>query len=69
MLGLFDRPVDEKMIGILLNPPSIPGITDSLTGLSPVEWRIILAKLRRARLLGEEDPQHRGYLDTGWFSR
>jgi predicted ATPase len=64
MLGLFDRPADEMVIGALLNPPPIPGITESLTGLSPVEWRIILAKLRRTRLLAGEDPYHRGYLDT-----
>ena len=51
MLGLFDRPADEKALGALLKPPAIPGLTESLTDLSPTEWRTILAKLRRARLL------------------
>ncbi len=64
MLGLFDRPVDEKVLGILLIPPAIRGLTESLTDLSPTEWRTILARLRRARLLAGEDPQNRGHLDT-----
>jgi predicted ATPase len=64
MLGLFDRPADEKVIGALLKPPAIPGLTESLTDLSPTAWRTILAKLRRARLLSPEDPRNPGYLDT-----
>src|SRR5208337_1070015 len=35
-----------------------------LTDLSPTEWRTVLARLRRARLLAGEDPQNRGHLDT-----
>jgi len=64
LLGLFDRPADEKALGALLNPPAIPSLTESLTNLSPTEWRMILAKLRRARLLAGEDPHNPGYLDT-----
>ena len=64
MLGLFDRPADEKAIEALLKSPAIPGLTESLTDLSQIEWRTILAKLRRARLLAEEDPHDRGHLDT-----
>ena len=64
MLGLFDRPTDEKALGVLLKPPAIPGLTESLTDLSPTEWRTILGKLRRARLLAEEDPHNPGQLDT-----
>ncbi len=64
MLGLFDRPVDEKALGILLKLPAIPGLTELLTDLSPTEWRTILARLRRAKLLAGEDPQNRGHLDT-----
>jgi serine/threonine protein kinase/predicted ATPase len=64
MLGLFDRPADEKALGVLLKPPPIPGLTETLTDLSPTEWRTILARLRRARLLAGEDPHNRGYLDT-----
>jgi tetratricopeptide (TPR) repeat protein len=50
MLGLFDRPADEKVIGALLRPPAIHGLTESLTDLSPTEWRTILAKLFREAL-------------------
>src|ERR1700726_82858 len=64
MLGLFDRPVDEKALGTLLKPPAIRGLTESLTDLSTTEWRTILARLRRARLLAGEDRQNPGYLDT-----
>jgi hypothetical protein len=64
LLGLFDRPADEKAVGALLNSPAIPGLTESLTDLRPTEWRTILAKLRRARLLAGEDPQNPGCLDT-----
>ena len=64
MLGLFDRPADEKALEALLKPPAIPGLTESLTDLSSTEWRTILARLRRARLLAGEDPHSRGDLDT-----
>ena len=64
MLGLFDRPVDENVLETLLKPPAISGLTESLIGLSPKEWRTILARLRRARLLAGEDPQQPGELDT-----
>ena len=64
MLGLFDRPADEKAVGVLLKQPSIPGLTESLIALSPTEWRTILGRLRRARLLAGEDPHNPGHLDT-----
>ena len=64
ILGLFDRPADEKALEALLKPPSIPGLTESLTDLSSTEWRTILARLRRARLLAGEDPHNRGQLDA-----
>ena len=64
MLGLFDRPAGEKALESLLKSPAIPGATESLTHLSPTEWRTILARLRRARLLAGEDPHNPGQLDT-----
>jgi tetratricopeptide (TPR) repeat protein len=39
MLGLFDRPADEKALGVLLKPPAISGLTESLTHLSPTAWK------------------------------
>jgi len=64
MLGLFDRPADEKALGALLKPPAIPGLTESLMDLRPTAWRTILAKLRRARLLAGEDPHNPRCLDA-----
>jgi hypothetical protein len=64
MLGLFDGPADENALRVLLKPPAIRGLTESLTGLSPAEWRTILAKLRRARLLAGQDPHNPGHLDS-----
>ncbi|HYZ75579.1 MAG TPA: serine/threonine-protein kinase, partial [Chthoniobacterales bacterium] len=64
MLGLFDRPADEKVIGALMKSPAIPGLTESLIGLSPIERRMIVAKLRRARLISGEDLHNTGDLDT-----
>ncbi len=64
ILGLFDRPADERAVGALLKPPAIPGLTESLTDLSSTEWRMVFARLRRARLLAREDPHDPGHLDT-----
>jgi serine/threonine protein kinase/tetratricopeptide (TPR) repeat protein len=64
MLGLFDRPADEKALGALLKSPAIAGLTESLTDLHSSEWQTVLGKLRRARLLAGEDPHNPGYLDT-----
>jgi hypothetical protein len=64
MLGLFDRPVEEKALGNLLKSPAIRGLTESLTDLSQTEWRTILGRLRGARLLAGEDPHNPGYLDA-----
>jgi predicted ATPase len=64
MLGLFDRPADEKALEALLKPPAILCLTESLTDLRPAEWQTILARLRRGRLLAREDPHNPGQLDT-----
>jgi tetratricopeptide (TPR) repeat protein len=64
MLGLFDRPADDDALGALLKAPAIADLTESLTDLNPTEWRSILAKLRRARLLAGEDPHNPGQLDA-----
>jgi len=64
MLGLFDRPADERVLEALRKSPAIPGLTESLTELRPTAWCMILAKLRRARLLAGDDPHNPGQLDT-----
>ncbi|HVH86910.1 MAG TPA: hypothetical protein VM912_09305, partial [Terriglobales bacterium] len=65
MLGLFDRPVDEKTLRVLLKPPAIRGLTESLTDLSPTDWRMILGRLRRARLLTAAQPWTSRYASSG----
>src|SRR5262249_20584642 len=64
MLGLFDRLAGVRAFWALLESPPIPGLTESLIDLSPIEWQTILARLRRARLLAREDPHNPGQLDT-----
>jgi predicted ATPase/GTPase SAR1 family protein len=64
MLGFFDRPADEQALKALLKPPAIPGLTESLTHLSACEWRAMLTRLRRARLVAGEDPHNPGQMDT-----
>jgi hypothetical protein len=63
-LGLFDRPAEEKAITALLESPAIPGLTESLTDLSQIERRTIIARLRRARLLAAEDPNNPWQFDA-----
>ena len=57
-------PLTKRRFATLLKLPGIPDLTESLIDLSPTEWRTILAKLRRARLLAGEDPQNPGHLDA-----
>jgi hypothetical protein len=64
MLGLFDRPADQRALEALLKRPVIPGLTEPLIDLSPTDWRTILARLRRAKLLAREDPHNPEHLDT-----
>jgi hypothetical protein len=64
MIGLFDRPADEKALEALLKPPVIHGLTESLIGLSPTDWRTIVGRLRRARLIAGEDPHNPGQVDA-----
>jgi tetratricopeptide (TPR) repeat protein len=64
ILGLFDRPADEKILGTLLIAPAIHSLTESLTDLPPAAWHTILARLRRAKLLAAEDSHNPGQLDA-----
>src|SRR5262249_2692751 len=64
LLALFARPAEKKAIQPLLKPPAIPCLTEPLIHLSPTEWRTVLARLRRARLLAGEDPYQPGRLDA-----
>jgi len=64
LLGLFDRPADPRALEAVLRLPAIPGLTDSLTDITPTRWRALVAKLKRAKLLAGEDPHQPGQLDA-----
>lgn len=61
---MFNRPADKGAIDALRAAPSVPNLTDTLQGLSEATWRQVLAKLRRARLLVESNPNQPEKLDT-----
>lgn len=64
LLGLFDRPADGKAISALRAAPAIPGLTDAITDLSQKEWRQVLSKLRRTRLIADVDPTEPDVIDA-----
>jgi tetratricopeptide (TPR) repeat protein len=55
LLGLFDRPADAAAVTALRQEPAIPGLTDQLMALGTPRWNVALERLRRARLLLEEE--------------
>ncbi len=64
MVGLFDRPASSEAINALRTSRAIPGLTDSLEHLTSAGWNWVVAKLRRARLLYEPNPDHPDDLDA-----
>jgi tetratricopeptide (TPR) repeat protein len=64
MLGLFNRPADKDAIAAVRAAPAIPGLTDTLQGLSEPDWQKVLSKLRRAKLLAAQNPNQPGTLDA-----
>lgn len=64
VLGLFNRPADRDSIAALRAAPAIPGLTDTLQGLTEPEWQRVLAKLRRAKFLSAPSSNQPGTLDT-----
>jgi tetratricopeptide (TPR) repeat protein len=64
LLGLFDRPADAQAVAAIRARPAISGLTDTLQGLTDSQWHWILARLRRARLIAESDPNQPETLDA-----
>jgi len=62
LLGFFDRPANEQAVAAL-RYPAIPGLTDKLESLNRNEWRQVLSKLRRTKLLSDV-PRDVDELDT-----
>jgi hypothetical protein len=54
-VGLFDRPAAAGLVAALREDPAIPGVTDELVGLAVPRWNLALTRLRKARLLLEDD--------------
>ncbi len=54
LLGLFDRPATPDLLSVLRRPPAIPGLTDSIAGLSDAQWNVAVAKLADAGLVVQE---------------
>ncbi len=55
VVGLFDRPVPSAVLNALLAPPAIPQLTDGIIELTPMKFRLLVAKLQNAGLLSEDE--------------
>ena len=64
IIGLFDRPADSAAVEAVREAPPIPELTDDLQDLTDAKWRQTLAKLRRAGLLAQHDPDDPDTLDA-----
>jgi tetratricopeptide (TPR) repeat protein len=64
LLGLFNRPAENEAISALLCVPAIAHLTDKLQNFTKASWQRTLSKLRRARLLAPQNPEHPDELDT-----
>ncbi|HEY6139957.1 MAG TPA: SEFIR domain-containing protein [Thermoanaerobaculia bacterium] len=54
LLGLFTGPAEMGLIDVLRAAPAINGLTEPLVGLSPVEWKRALARLRKLKLIDND---------------
>ena len=64
LLGLFDRPAEATSMAALRAAPVLPGLTETLQGLSEVKWLQALSKLRRLNLLSPANAHAPGELDA-----
>ena len=55
LLGLFDRPASKDCLDALRAAPVIAGLTESLVGLHPREWKLALSRLEEINLLAVQD--------------
>ncbi len=51
LMGLFDRPVEDTAVQTFIQKPAIPGLTDLLSELPPVEMEKTKARARQKKLL------------------
>lgn len=64
VLGLFDRPASPAAVTAICRKPAIEGLTEPLVRLAKPQFRQLLARLRRARLLLVPDPEQPDHIDT-----
>jgi tetratricopeptide (TPR) repeat protein len=64
LLGFFDRPAEADALNALRAAPPIPGLTESLVGLSDEDWHLAIATLRDHGLLAAADPREPETLDA-----
>ena len=64
LLGVFDRPADAASVAALRAAPAIAGLTEPLQRLTERQWRQMLAKLRRIKLVTEASAGESGVLDA-----
>ncbi len=62
-IGLFDRPAEGGAIESLTAEPPIEGLSRMLPDLPQTEWKLAIGRLRKARLLLNEDAGNPGMLD------
>jgi len=55
LLGLFDRPAEAAAVTALRKAPEIPSLTAGIGTADQHEWRLALARLRKARLVAESE--------------
>ncbi|WP_293390115.1 TIR and AAA domain-containing protein [Nevskia sp.] len=51
LVGLFDRPAAASCINELLSLPAVPGLNETLVGISGVKLNLLLSRLENAKLL------------------
>jgi tetratricopeptide (TPR) repeat protein len=64
MMGLFDRPIEPEAWKVLIEKPSIKGLTDCISNAGETRWRYALGVLRDAHLLAESDEMDSKSPDT-----
>ncbi len=64
LMGLFDRPLERKVLDALLAPPAIAGLTEGLAGVSRTQWMYAVESLRDLGLLLPKDQDAPDDLDA-----
>ena len=55
LLGLFDRPAEEKALVALRAAPEVPDLNEGVVGVAEDDWQWALSNLREAGLVAPEE--------------